>query len=307
MTEENNTHTTETPRGEQQPPVVPDFNTIKQAFEQNPTLQQQWQAEFFQSSAGATALNNHLNANKQRIEGEFTGAGYKSAMQQIEVALQELTGEEKPAGVKTTDYLKNIFAAPEKKEEGNKVDNDIAKALREENQALKAQVEKIEAEYNQKLFTNTVSSSLTQALNSINFSPNIDPSLISGEYGVANTAIKMLTASAQSASDGKTLFYKDGKPILNPQTQKPATAMEVLEIEFAKYIHKPTTGGGAPTTGGAATQGGVVDVSNLKNRDEAMTAFKRAMAAQGHSNTSKEFKQALGVFVTSKEYQKLPR
>ena len=38
-----------------------------------------------------------------------------------------------------------------------------------------------------------------------------------------------------------------------------------------------------------------------------MTAFKRAMAAQGHSNTSKEFKQALGVFVTSKEYQKLPR
>lgn len=264
------------------------IDAIKEAIANNKDLESQIVSLAIQTETGKTVLNTHLENSKGTIHSDAT----KTAYENVDKTLVEL-GFEKPAGKKTSEWVKDLVSDLNKtatsskstkaeKEEAEKMIESIQSKYNEEKTELLQQIESLKKQSKDYV--------VKSDLSSVDF--EFDPNIPTEALEAFKSTVQGKLMSNYKEKDGKIVYYKDnGEPYLN-DLLKPASAKEILADMYAPVLKKKSTpGGGAGKTSSSQMKGGtiVLDTNSFNTRVGFVAAFNKACVAQGIAKGSDDY------------------
>lgn len=254
---------------------------------------------------------NKLDETIARETG-ITRNGDEKTYLYLERAAKQLKGEaDKVEGLQTkVTELTNTKTKLEKAIQEGTADEQTKKQLQQAQRDLNAitqQFNTLKTEHDgmvekhaKELLDVRIENELSQAVAGIKFKTELPKQAV--DTLLAQTIQKVKGMSPEYIDDGqggKRLQFKDntGAVIRNPENQLvPCTAGELLakELKAMGIVDEGRRAGGAgskPPQGGG--RGLSVDVSQARTQDEAQEMIARYLMAQGMTNGSKEFAEAM--------------
>ena len=261
---------------------------------------------------GKTYLENHaknyLDSKSGAIRGELYG--------NIDSDLKEL-GYEKPAGVKTYEFIKSTVQSL--KEKAALGDPTAIETLSNENKELKAKIESGDANTHFKdlyeagkstwettlaekeaLITGfhtekrnlTIANDLNGALSQLALSEDISQSI---KDIVINDAFNKLSKDAKIEGDGTISYYDaNGQMLVSRKTSEKNTAKELLQAALTDIItKKPSGGGGADDNNGSdgTRKRSNITLASAKTQVELNTTIEEHLSSNGVLKGTDEYKK----------------
>lgn len=224
----------------------------------------------------------------------------------------EVTGKQKPSGVKTYDFLKNLLSdtlkeKSELEEQLSKAggadeatkkkmadkDNDI-KALRDQLVAKEQEIAKKDAEIKTRENRVRIEMHIDNVLNTLKFKDTIPESIIGDSKARAK---EELLKMADVEDDGSIIFRDaEGVKMTNQSKRlEPITAADLIAERFKGAIEVPRIVTGAGTEPQPAKQSaGTIDISMAKTQVEADEIIINKLMQDGYARGTREFDDKLG-------------
>lgn len=227
------------------------------------------------------------NNAKQYIGGEL-----KTVYGAFDSVVKDTLGLEKPADVKSTDWIKqNLSKLTEAQKElqvlkGKGTDNEAqTKLWNDKLNKLKGEI----ADRDKKL------NSLTQKGFENNIGNQLDYFLVDKTFKATYSKedIKLLVDAKKAKIVSNTRTLDNGKvAVYNPSEDtyyldtlgEPLTPVQVAELEFTAMFHVKTPGGDPPKGEIKATAEGdviAIDMNNIKTKEQFYNEFKKLIAPKG--------------------------
>lgn len=289
---------------------------IKEQYKDNVEVQTALLADLMQTQVGAKYLNNttaFATAELEKKLKEQVSDATKSAYSNIDEMYKQL-GYERPAGVKTTDFIASIHKELQtkkgKEQEDTKADdNKIFEKYKTEVQAKEKEYQTQLQTLQQELANTKLVASINQS--SFEFNDTLPAALVKQ---VQASTINNLMQNKKTNEDGTVYFIDDkGEAYSKPSENRYLTAQEVLEIKYKELEilkQQPTAGTGAgtaKTTTSIDSTGTVVfDTTGVKTKVQFLQQYSEAAAKQGILAGTKEFADNYSKLKDTDSYRGLP-
>lgn len=282
------------------------------------------------SAIEALSKNDEQEVLNKRI-GEIHG--------QYDKDIQEITGKEKPQGVKTYEHLKTVLgdfktrvdSMGEKESEIKTLKttiSDLNKKIKDGNtdEHLKTELEnarselknvqdtysKEKEEWQKQLSEKDKSLSsfkqrsvLEKAVASFKYKPeDIIPGEVRNQF-TSNAISQILEEFEITEEDGKMVFKKDGQIVRDKDDNlNPMSPEKMLKTRLKSIIEEGTPGGGGG--GKPPKPGGKITIKTARNRVEAEELIEKALLAAGKVKGTDEFQTEKDKLYKENEVSKLP-
>jgi hypothetical protein len=269
------------------------------------------------TSEFAELLNTHGKTVLETNRGEIIGKAQGEAYGHLDTLAKEVLGIDKERNVKTTDLFKPLLEELKTLRENKGANSeDVEKALNaqkseHENQVLtmKQAMEVLEQK-NSELLTSGTKRDIKAAI-----SKELQGKTFKAHYTEQDLQV-LLSAKTNSAvnngkvENGTIVFYnEDGTKRLNAKGL-PITASELVQADYSDMYQVKKGGGGAdPTASDPATIQGdkvVLNMTEIKTREQFYTAVNNLLAAQGLASHSEEYNKLYKEAMQEYSYNELP-
>ena len=248
-----------------------------------------------------TLLENHAKGYFEQNVGSKVREIYDT----IDSVIAETTGEKKPDGLKTSEFVKAIAAQKKELESKVKTTPNVETAIKEKEtlwqqkeQVLTKQLEELKEQYNlttKQIKEQAVKSQIDSHLAKQNFNPVFGENELTELMELRKSK---LVQHSKTLEDGKIIFYKDAakkEPYLDA-LGNPATVSQVVDLMFSTLYHQAPKGGNADTGKKAESkiEGEVLVIPNIegiRSKAEFSKVFKSLIAPKGLAAHSQEYLQ----------------
>lgn len=231
---------------------------------------------------------------------------------------EEITGQRKPEGVKTYQFIKE--KVKELHEKANSVDTTALDKLKQENEALKSKVESGDVNNHfksmyeegkttwqqqiaekEEIIKNFqaekknfgVMNDLNSAMSSLSIREDIPESVT--KVVIKNVLDKYIQNSTIENDNSVTYYDGENKPLMNKKTVNKLTAKEILQDELKDILVKKSSTVGGKDKANDNPLSGVANVSaelsSCKTRIELNEAINNKLLSDGVKKGSDEFKK----------------
>lgn len=234
---------------------------------------------------------------------ERIGEEVKNIYNRIDEDIYNATGQRKRPDQKTYDHLKEVLSI--RLDETSKVLKSQIESLSEKASTLEQQLIQEKEQFSKKMTEYKVNSTFDSEFAKRTIAV---PSTISDE-GHKKAYIEQQINAMKSnifqkyqyadTQNGMVFLKQDGTPVLNPKTATPATAEDLLTLEFGYYFVDTSKQGGLGSGGknekGEPLNSNDVELSQIKamtDKDEQRLRFAKFMAKNNMIVGSKEHSAA---------------
>lgn len=239
-------------------------------------------------------LTNHVNAVvDERVKKDLqkkVDEEYGNSMRKIDDHIKAITGLDKQAGEKTTDYAKR--AIEEKRQGGDPVTKEKVTQLEQLLTSTKADYEKKLGDERAERFKQEQEWQVNSDLDKRNIAlpPHLKTDKEKQDYVSQQKAMMRQgffgSVTAKKDEQGNIIYYEGDKPLMNQQDGKPKSAGDIIGAKFNPWFVPPGkvvtgTGGG----GAGLPEGG------FKKKEEIHAYLAANGVAVGTADYNTQFEQ----------------
>lgn len=249
-----------------------------------------------------TVVNDRVNTRmaaelQPKVDQEFG-----NAMNKIDEEIKSITGVEKKPGEKTTAYAKR--AVEEKRQGGDPVTKEKVTELEGLLAKQKTEFETKLQQSEENAFNREIGFGVDSYLGTVNIAVPAHLKTDEEKQAYVNMQKGLIRQgfttgySAKKDADGKTVFYKDGKPQMSAQDGKALAAGDIIKTDYSAYFVPAGQSGSGSGTGGNGNAGTKPE-GGFKDK----AAIHSYLAANGVALGTKEYNDQLETLATESKIE----
>lgn len=246
---------------------------------------------------------NYLTPKVEQLYKEKIGEEVKRIHNQYDEDLFNLTGQRKQANQKTYEFMKEVWGS--RLDETTKVFKTQVEQLSAEREKLLSENEQLKQDYTHKISSFKVNSVLDTDLSTRQVALPASITNEEDKIRFAKTQQEFVKSALlqkykyADTENGIVFLKQDGTPVLNPKTAMPATAADIIAMDFGLYFVESTKTGGLGSgngqNGSSTLTKGDMELLTIKNISDTATKqlqFATYATSKGLTLGSKEYNQA---------------